>query len=136
MKLFKKFSILFLIVLFIFSCEMPTVYLGIPYSFDGHYKSQSPVLDNQNFLYMRIANGGVTVYFGKDNLDNIQGLDYTSIRAINIESFDENSYMFQTENLKGKITFNGSMNAIVKLTKNAPPTFSIEDSVLEKINSF
>ena len=87
MKQFAKFPILFLATSLILGCAIPTIYLGVPYNFDGHYRSQSPVLDNDNFLYMRVANGGLTVYFGGDNLDNIQGLDYIIIREVNIESF-------------------------------------------------
>lgn len=136
MKLFAKFSILFLMCLLTFGCTIPTVYLGIPYTFDGHYRSESPVLDNDNFLYMRVANGGLTIYFGGDNLDNIQGLDYEDIRAIYITSLEENIYNIEAENIKGKITFNQNTTANISLSKNMVPTFSIENSVLNKINSF
>ena len=136
MKQFAKFPILFLATSLILGCAIPTIYLGVPYNFDGHYRSQSPVLDNDNFLYMRVANGGLTVYFGGDNLDNIQGLDYISIRAVNIESFEENSYSFETENLRGKITFKENTDVNISLSKNIVPTFHIENSVLNKINSF
>lgn len=136
MKYFSKFFLLFLAVLFIFSCEIPTAYLGIPYTFDGHYRSENTVLDDDNFLYMRVANGGLTIYFGKENLDNIQGLDYLSIKAVYIMSFDESSYMFETGSMTGIVTFNEDIKASIKLSKSAAPTFNIEQTTLNKINSF
>lgn len=134
---FLKYYLLIFIIFLEISC-VNELFIGISSSYSGHYRSQEPVLDKDNYLYIRVSGGGFTIYFGNTtNGSNIVGLDYyENISPYKITGYAKNIYYFETGNFIGTLTFNQNINASIGLSKISPPTFDVENVTLDKINSF
>lgn len=132
---FLKYFLLIFIVFFEVSC-VNELFIGISSRYNGHYRSRDTVLNSDNYLYIRVSGGGLTIYFGGSNDSNIQGLNYESISPYKITGYAENIYYFETGNFVGTLTFNGNIDALIELQKITLPTFGIEPTTLDKINSF
>ena len=132
---FLKYFLLIFIVFFEVSC-VNELFIGISSRYNGHYRSRDTVLNGDNYLYIRVSGGGLTIYFGGVGDDNIQGLNYESISPYKITGYAENIYYFETGNFVGTLTFNGNIDALIELQKITLPTFGIEPTTLDKINSF
>ena len=132
---FLKYFLLIFIVFFEVSC-VNELFIGISSRYNGHYRSRDTVLNSDNYLYIRVSGGGLTIYFGGVGDDNIQGYNYKSISPYKITGYAENIYYFETGNFVGTLTFNGNIDALIELQKITPPTFGIESTTLDKINSF
>lgn len=112
------------------------MYVGVPSSYNGHYRSKNAVVNDNNYLFIRVSGGGLTIYFGDENESNIQGLDYESIDPYSITGYSENTYNFKTANMVGTVMFNGTTDARINLSKITPPTFWADNMILDKINTF
>ena len=123
-------------IIFLASSCVNNMYVGVPSSYNGHYRSKNYVVNKDNYLFIRVSGGGLTIYFGDESESNIQGLDYESINPYSITGYSENTYNFKTANMFGTVTFNGNTYATIKLSKITPPTFGVESMVLDKINTF
>ncbi|CCY74599.1 hypothetical protein [Brachyspira aalborgi] len=131
-----KFKIYFLFVLIFLSSCVNDISIGIPHTYNGHYRSRNYILNNDNFLFIRVFEGGLTIYFADENEVNIQGLGYTSISGFNVTGYSENMYAFETANMSGIVTFNGDKYSTITFSKFTSAPFSISKAVLDKINSF
>lgn len=132
---FLKYYLLIFVVFLEISC-VNDLFIGIPSNYNGHYRSQKPVLNGDNYLFIRVSGGGLTIYFGGENNNNIQGLDYESISPYKITGYAENIYYFETGNFIGTLTFNDNINAYIELSRITPPPFETGTITLDKINSF
>lgn len=133
---FLKYCLLIFIIFLTSSCVNNSVYIGVNSSYNGHYRSKNTILNRDNYLFIRVSGGGLTIYFGDESESNIQGLDYESVNPYNITGYSDDTYDFKTANMIGTVTFNGITVATIKLSKFTPPTFELENMVLEKINSY
>lgn len=132
---FLKYYLLIFIIFLAYSC-VNNMYVGVNSSYNGHYRSKNPILNEDNYLFIRVSGGGLTIYFGDTNDSNIQGLDYESINPYDIKGYSDNIYDFKTVNMVGTVIFNGTTEATIRLSKITPPIFGVEDMSLDKINTF
>ena len=123
-------------IIFLASSCVNNMYVGVPSSYNGHYRSKNAVVNDNNYLFIRVSGGGLTIYFGDENESNIQGLDYESIDPYSITGYSENTYNFKTANMVGTVMFNGTTDARINLSKITPPTFWADNMILDKINTF
>ena len=93
-----KFKIYFLFVLIFLSSCVNKILIGIPYIYNGHYRSRNYILDGSNFLFIRVYGGGLTIYFADESVSDITGLGYTSISGYDITGYSDTMYVFETEN--------------------------------------
>ena len=112
-----KFKIYFLFVLIFLSSCVNDISIGIPHTYNGHYRSRNYILNNDNFLFIRVFEGGLTIYFADETVSNITGLGYTSISGYDITGYSDTMYVFETGSISGVEVFNGDKYSTIKFSK-------------------
>lgn len=98
-----KFKIYFLFVSIFLSSCVNKISIGIPYIYNGHYRSRNYILDGGNFLFIRVFEGGLTIYFADESVSNITELGYTSISGYDITGYSDTMYVFETGSISGVV---------------------------------
>lgn len=129
-----KFKIYFLFVSIFLSSCVNKISIGIPYIYNGHYRSRNYILDGGNFLFIRVYGGGLTIYFADETVSNITGLGYTSISGYDITGYSDTMYVFETGSISGVVVFNGDKYSTIKFSKFLGAPFLIDETILDKIN--
>ena len=131
---FLKYCLSIFIIFLASSC-VNNMYVGVPSSYNGHYRSRNYILDGSNFLFIRVYGGGLTIYFADETVSNITGLGYTSISGYDITGYSDTMYVFETGSISGVVVFNGDKYSTIKFSKFLGASFLIDETILDKINS-
>lgn len=124
-KIINKKSIIFIFILIISAfllTNCTAVMLGVPDTFRGYYQSTETILHEDNYLFIRVSAGSLTVYLGTNGQTNIARSEYTAITPYNIIGYGYD-YTFENGKMSGVVNFDGRNGANVKLNESNPPIY-------------